>query len=110
MLGLPVASNNSEKPFDDPIEGPKSREWCVNAVDSVLGKDWIQGVNKAATEIQAITRGRNDRKRVADVSKTDEICIKNEKMFIKNEELCNKNEDICIFKLWICRRRNGKPQ
>ena len=31
-----------------------------------------------------------------EVSKTDELCIKNEELCIKNEELCIKNEELCI--------------
>ena len=37
------------------------------------------------------------------VSKTDDLCIKNEKFCIKNEELCIKNEEFCILNDEFCR-------
>ena len=37
------------------------------------------------------------------VSKTDELCIQNEKRCIQNEELCIKNKELCISNDELCR-------
>ena len=39
---------------------------------------------------------------VAQVSKTDELCMTNEELCLKNEELCMKNEEFCTKNDGFC--------